>query len=54
MDEAKVDEFWRRGFCVLRDVIASAELDPIRAVIARSVEARAAQLLADGHISHGR
>eukprot|EP01052_Picozoa_sp_SAG31_P035897 SAG31_NODE_4395_length_3271_cov_3.996217_1_plen_58_part_00 len=41
-------EFWRRGWCVLEDVLTSEELDPVRAVISRSVEARGRALVEGG------
>jgi len=50
MDGGKLSEFWERGFCVCENVLKSVELDPIRAVIDRSVEARASKLQQAGHI----
>eukprot|EP01043_Picozoa_sp_COSAG02_P042363 COSAG02_NODE_3597_length_6508_cov_2.021220_5_plen_242_part_00 len=52
MDAGKLSEFWDRGFCVCENVLKSVELDPIRSVIDRSVEARAAKLHRDGHIEN--
>eukprot|EP01046_Picozoa_sp_COSAG06_P017808 COSAG06_NODE_1222_length_10199_cov_2.033759_6_plen_299_part_00 len=51
MNAAKLAEFWDRGFCCLEGVMESSELDPIRSVIERSVEARASKLQRNGHIS---
>ena len=52
MDAGKLSEFWERGFCVCEDVLESVELNPIRTVISRSVEARASKLQRDGHIQN--
>ena len=44
------EQFWGDGWCLARQLLRSTDLDPIRGVISRSVEARAAKLHREGHI----
>jgi hypothetical protein len=52
MGEDMKAQFWERGWCVARGLLRSADLDPVRSVIERSVAKRSVQLQREGHIAH--